>query len=197
MEGTRMENRNLACPYCGSDNTASVPLVYKRGHATGTATHREIVGYDVETTTTTYSDGSKKTEETGRHAVYGDVTHPTYTVTDLAREISPPQEPTLAQREHNTIATGCVAFGCLMPILMLVLEFVVYKFSGISGMTNLLIRLLVAIIIWKLWSDRRNTNVQNRLNKEEYARAMAEYHKNIAAWEKRFICMRCGHIFTP
>ena len=42
-----MESSNLACPNCGSENTVSVPLVYKRGHATGTATHREIVGYEI------------------------------------------------------------------------------------------------------------------------------------------------------
>ena len=192
-----MENRILSCPHCGSDNTASVPLVYKRGHATGTATQQEIVGYEVETKTTTSSDGSKETEETGRHAVYGDVTRPTYTITDLAREIAPPQEPNLIQREHNTMTNGCLAFGCLMPILMLILEYVVYRMSGISGMTNLLCWLLAAIIIWKLWNDRRNTNAQNRASKEEYDRAMKAYHQNIAAWEKRFICMRCGHIFTP
>ena len=157
-ERETMENRILSCPHCGSDNTASVPLVYKRGHATGTATQQEIVGYEVETKTTTYSDGSKETEETGRHAVYGDVTRPTYTITDLAREIAPPQEPNLIQREHNTMTNGCLAFGCLMPILMLILEYVVYRMSGISGMTNLLCWLLAAIIIWKLWNDRRNTN---------------------------------------
>ena len=38
-----MEISNLACPNCGSENTVSVPLMYKRGHATGTATHKEIV----------------------------------------------------------------------------------------------------------------------------------------------------------
>ena len=114
-----MENNHLACPNCRSENTAAVSLVYKRGHATGTATHREIVGYDVETTTTTYADGSKTTEETGRHAVYGDVTRPTYTVTDLAREIAPPPEPKLRQLEHDTLTVGCISFGCLLPILSL------------------------------------------------------------------------------
>lgn len=192
-----MESNHLTCPHCGSDNTASVPLVYKRGHATGTATHREIVGYDVETTTTTYSDGSTKTEETGRTAVYGNVTRPTYTVTDLAREIAPPQEPTLSQREHNTMTHGCLAFGCLMPIVAFILEFVAYRISGLAGMGNLLAWLVAALIIWKLWNDRRNTNDANRASKEEYEREMEAYHKKVAAWEKRFICMRCGHIFTP
>jgi len=192
-----MEISNLACPNCGSENTVSVPLMYKRGHATGTATHKEIVGYDVETTTTTYSDGSKKTEETGRHAVYGDVTRPTYTVTDLAREIAPPPEPKLKQLEHDTMTVGCVSFGCLLPILSLVISLVAYKFSKLSGLENALTYIAAALVIWKLWNDRRTTNKKNRTQKEEYDQAMEEYTRRLAEWEKLFICMRCGHIFRP
>ena len=165
-----MENNHLACPNCRSENTAAVSLVYKRGHATGTATHREIVGYDVETTTTTYADGSKTTEETGRHAVYGDVTRPTYTVTDLAREIA---------------------------ILSLVISLAAYKVSGLSGLGNALTYIAAALVIWKLWSDRRSINKKNRTLKKEYEQAMEEYSRRLAEWEKLFICMRCGHIFKP
>ena len=87
-------NEKFNCPHCGSDNTVSVPLAYKRGHATGTATHMEVVGYDVQTTTTTYSSGYSETHETGRTPIYGPVKHDTYTITDLAAEVSPPEEPT-------------------------------------------------------------------------------------------------------
>ena len=173
---------NLACPNCGSENTVSIPLMYKRGHATGTATHKEIVGYDVETTTTTYSDGSKKTEETGRHAVYGDVTRPTYTVTDLAREIAPPPEPKLKQLEHDTMTVGCVSFGCLLPILSLIISLVAYKFSKLSGLENTLTYIAAALVIWKLWNDRRTTNKKNRARKEEYDQAMEEYTRRLADW---------------
>ena len=176
-----MEISKLACPNCGSENTVSVPLMYKRGHATGTATHKEIVGYDVETTTTTYSDGSKKTEETGRHAVYGDVTRPTYTVTDLAREIAPPPEPKIKQLEHDTMTVGCVSFGCLLPILSLVISLVAYKFSKLSGLENALTYIAAALVIWKLWNDRRTTNKKNRTQKEEYDQAMEEYTRSSSA----------------
>lgn len=192
-----MENNHLACPNCRSENTAAVSLVYKRGHATGTATHREIVGYDVETTTTTYADGSKTTEETGRHAVYGDVTRPTYTVTDLAREIAPPPEPKLRQLEHDTLTVGCISFGCLLPILSLVISLAAYKVSGLSGLGNALIYIAAALVVWKLWNDRRNINEKNRTLKKEYEQAVEEYSRRLAEWEKLFICMRCGHIFKP
>ena len=73
------------CPHCGSDNTASMSLVYRRGHATGTAVHTEVVGYDVTTTIHTRSDGSTYTDES-RSPCYGNVTRDTYTETDLAKE---------------------------------------------------------------------------------------------------------------
>ena len=128
--GGNMDANKYSCPNCGSGNTASIPLVYKRGHATGNATHREVVSYNVQTTTTTHSQGHKETEETGRTPVYGNVTRPTYTETDLAKEVAPPtppDEPQLIQSGYDFVALGCGSIGCLFPFLMLV-AYVILKY---------------------------------------------------------------------
>ena len=95
------------------------------------------------------------------------------------------------------MTVGCVSFGCLLPILSLVISLVAYKFSKLSGLENALTYIAAALVIWKLWNDRRTTNKKNRAQKEEYDQAMKEYTRRLAEWEKLFICMRCGHIFKP
>ena len=41
-----MNDNKFDCPHCGSSNTASMQNLYKTGHATGTATHTGVVGYN-------------------------------------------------------------------------------------------------------------------------------------------------------
>ena len=34
---------SYVCPVCGSDNISRVPLLYKKGHSTGTSVRTEVV----------------------------------------------------------------------------------------------------------------------------------------------------------
>ena len=81
--------------------------------------------------------------------------------------------------------------------MSLVISLAAYKVSGLSGLGNALIYIAAALVVWKLWNDRRNINEKNRTLKKEYEQAVEEYSRRLAEWEKLFICMRCGHIFKP
>ncbi|MCH3960414.1 MAG: hypothetical protein LKE51_14225 [Selenomonas sp.] len=200
-----MDANKYSCPNCGSGNTASIPLVYKRGHATGNATHREVVSYNVQTTTTTYGDGHKETEETGRTPVYGNVTRPTYTETDLAKEVAPPtppDEPQLIQSGYDFVALGCGSIGCLFPFLMLV-AYVILKYfiktpmtqSAWDNVSYLIFATVVFLVVYNIYTTKKlNTRhkKEHAIAMEEYKKQMEEYYRSVEDWQHLYICNRCG-----
>ncbi len=199
----RTDNK-FDCPKCGSENTASIPLVYKRGHATGNATHQEIVGYYVSQKTTTYADGHKETEDIGHSPVYGEVYHPTYTETDLAGEIAPPQQPQMPVMEED----GCFICG-VKGIFSLVMAWkvVVVIFFNILNLDETGLRKFVYLVIicvltcilysclGKVWYAVSGKKRRFKQAMIDYAEAMEQYRENYEEWEHLFICMRCGHKF--
>ncbi len=199
-----MDNHDkFRCPHCGSDNTASIPLVYKRGHATGTATHTEIVGYDVKTTTTTYADGHSETKETGRTPIYGDVKHDTYTMTDLAAEVAPPQKPQKPAKEDigGFMSALCILliFGISFFITGRILNFLPIESTFICLFLGLIIWWLfnsaIARIFDKIYFNLSGINQRYAVALQQYHESLANYRKDYKAWKKSYICMRCGHIF--
>jgi hypothetical protein len=194
-----MEPGKLSCPHCGSENTSSLPLVYQRSHATGTAVHRGVVGYDVEITTTTYSDGSSSSKETGRTPVYGNIVHDTYTETDLAKEIAPPQAPQLKQESYDTWTTGCVGCGCVMPLviffLVLFIEYAVHVHLSNRDQQVIMALGVITLAAYLVYA-RIGTRRRNIAAKKEYDAGMQEYHRKMEIWQKLYICNRCGHRFV-
>lgn len=188
------------CPHCGSDNTASMSLVYRRGHATGTAVHTEVVGYDVTTTIHTRSDGSTYTEES-RSPCYGNVTRDTYTETDLAKEIAPPEEPKEPEREQ----TGCfmVGVGIVtgLGVAVEVTRFVANCFAWGHDfetvcyvvLTWCLAFFVFCIMIDPVWDSISGKNRRFAKAMAKYQEEMAEYQEQYAYWQHLYICMRCGH----
>lgn len=196
-------NDRLNCPHCGSDNTVSVPLAYKRGHATGTAVHTEIVGYNVETTTTTYGDGHTSTRETGRTPIYGNVKHDTYTMTDLAREIAPPEEPEKPTREDIGSFTSWIGVFVIFGSSFFITGEILSLFSFNSGITNFFIGFIMwcglnyagAKIFDKIWFDITGKNKRYKQALEDYDKELLNYREACRNWENSYICMRCGHRF--
>lgn len=206
-----MGNENkFNCPKCGSDNTASIPLVYKRGHATGNATHQEVVGYYVSQKTTTYADGHKETEDIGHSPVYGEVYHPTYTETDLAGEIAPPQQPKMPVMEADGSficgVKGLTAFYISYVVFTPILAFIQSALQMTHATKGLIFCLISLSIIgvsayglyqcfdkaWCFVSGKKRRFDQAMI---DYDEAMEQYRKNYEVWEHFFICMRCGHKF--
>lgn len=191
------------CPNCGSDNTASIPLVYSRGHATGTATHTEIVGYDVEKTKTTYADGHSETKETNRTPIYGDVTYPTYTITDLAREVAPPEEPKKPTPEEFGCflngMIGCISVYISAKIVDFIYNLVQNIFGGIGFFIGIVLVLVLSLILYGLLGGLVYTisgrGRRHEQNLQIYEQEMQTYRAKYAEWEHSYICMRCGHRF--
>lgn len=196
---------NYDCPFCGSNNTALVSLVYKQGHATGNTVTRELIGYDVTKETTTYNnmygESLKKEVKTSSTPVYGDVSHKTKAFTDLAREIAPPEPPS---------KPSPIGAGCFMMTVMVISAFVlgIYVDSKIASffqwgksfditvlyviVTGLFLMYMFAISFERIWwiIIRRKSKFEKAMI--EYNREFDEYKQKYAAWEQRFICMRCG-----
>ncbi|SFW48024.1 hypothetical protein [Selenomonas ruminantium] len=191
------------CPHCGSDNTALIPLVYKRGHATGTAVHREVVGYDVETTTATYSNGQSETYETGRTPIYGDVKHGTYTITDLAAEIAPPNEPIKPIRDTKRSFVSELGVLFMLYVAYLVTKLISPVFSLGEDLISLIIKFTIWGIVWlvlvhffdKIWDIVSGKNAKYEKLLQKYEEDLYNYQQECIAWEKSYICMRCGHRF--
>lgn len=194
------DHDKFKCPHCGSDNTVSIPLVYKRGHATGTATHTGVVGYDVKTTTTTYADGRSETKETGRSPIYGNVTRDTYTITDLAKEIEPPKTPEKPLPEESGCLINTISYILSSSISFLGSFVLVGTFFKEKGFIFLPIIFIVStFLLFSIFSSiGRKISGKNKHYKialENYERALARYHIAYRKWEKGYICMRCGHRF--
>lgn len=192
------------CPKCGSDNTVSIPLVYKRGHATGNATHQEVVGYYVSQKTTTYADGHKETEDIGHSPVYGEAYHPTYTETDLAGEIAPPQQPQMPVEEDDgcfiCAVKGIISFYFGFGSAEIIARFFSWgKEFGITVLYAVLTGILfICGIYWlidKIWGIVSGKKRRFKQAMTDYVEAMEQYRKNYEEWEHLFICMRCGHKF--
>ena len=90
---------SYVCPVCGSDNISRVPLLYKKGHSTGTIVRTEVVGHETQYEETEHRDqwgNVVKTEKkaVGSTPIYGEVERPIEHLTDLAKEVAPPVPPT-------------------------------------------------------------------------------------------------------
>ena len=192
------------CPHCGSENTMSVPMAYKSGHVTGYATGREIVGYtDVKVKVTVHSDGSTSKKTSGGDAIYGDVTRPTESYSDLARTIQPPAAPRWYQEEHETALMGCGLIGCALPLLFtaiiivgLILEFLDIlpknTMSSISRQLDYFAYFLLACVIYFLVKKRISVNKENAMRRERYEKEVSLYRQQYLEWEHTYICLRCG-----
>lgn len=188
------------CPNCGSSNTASMSLVYKRGHATGTAVHNEVVGYEVTTVTHMRSDGSTYTEES-RSPRYGDVKRDTYTETDLAKEIAPPVEPKKPEREE----IGCLMEGLGIVTGMGIAVEVARTMSNIFGWGQDFSTVGYVILTWcgalylfckmmaPLWKFITGKNHRFAVAMANYQADLVAYREKYAHWKHMYICMRCGH----
>lgn len=196
-------NDKFRCPHCGSDNTASFQVVYKRGHATGTAVHTEVVGYNVETTTTTYEDGYSETKETGRTPVYGDVKHDTYSMTDLAAEVAPPEEPKEPTKEDlgclSTIIFYLILFAISLCITEQILKFLPIESTWLNLLLGIPIWWFFIVNIGKIFVkiNLKVSGIEQRYEMalQEYNESLADYKEKYREWEKSYICMRCGHRF--
>ena len=193
-----MEPGKLNCPNCGSENTSSIPLVYKSGHGTGTAVHREVVGYDVKVETTQHFDGHIETKEVGNRPIYENVSHTTHTMTDLAREVAPPSEPKLKEMPNSLVSVGCGAIGCLMPITLTIIYFVAkYQFNkDIWAWMDYLMYAFIACTVFYLIKAYPGMKKANEAVQSENDAEMARYRNRLEAWSRSYICNRCGHKFV-
>ena len=214
------------CPHCGSENTSSVPLVYKGGHTTGHATNRELVGYtDVKTEVTVHADGSTSTKTSGGDAVYGSVTRPTESYSDLARTMPPPTKPEFHEKKREAGEfLGCITFLFCAGV---VVSIGIYVFDNFDFIRNVLINsetwlkaelgktttsvlgLAVVFISWffatgcmtGLLAELHNKffamiyKAENQRRREEYEKNMEIYRQERWEWEHSYICLRCGHRF--
>ena len=220
-----MDNNKYNCPKCGSENTSAVSLVYKNGHTTGHATNKELVGYtDVKTEVTVHSDGSTSTKTSGGDAIYGNVTRPTESYSDLARTVPPPTEPQF--QEIKSGGSGCI--GCIGFVVGLaIVQYVLSLAENIVAIKNLetiifnwlnaecgkifgtLLWIAICFVIFFLGAlsivaffanlyDKFFTwkhNSENQRLREEYEKDMAIYRQERWNWEHTYICMRCGEKF--
>lgn len=175
-----------SCPHCGSDNTIAMHVAYSNGHATGTFMRNQVVAY-------------REDSEGHRTPVYANVQHQTNTTTDLARMVAPPQKPVLKQEEYNTVSMGCFSIGCLIPILGSlicgILGYFIYDPALRESIPTSLFWLMIILLVVFLISNRIKTKKKNQAAREQYARDMEKYNRDLEIWYHRYICMRCGHKF--
>jgi hypothetical protein len=113
--------------------------------------------------------------------------------TGLAAQLAPPREPVALSNN-----AGCVAFlvalgawfGTFFPVLI-VDSIIDAAWGGLLALVP--IPTIVAIIAFR----SANQSAQKRyLTKSiEYQNEMAAYRIGRAAWERSFVCHRCGDIF--
>ncbi len=212
------ENSKYTCPNCGSDNTASIPLEYKRGHIYGEETRSELVGYNVEKEKITYKDGHTETKEVNRTPIYQNVTRPTVKLTSLAAEIAPPPSPIEPKPESD----GC--FVCIVKgIISAVVGFMISSVLGtvvgnalfydflsdylvkgvvatlVGGILLLLSLVGIAAMVYmwlgEMWFKFSGKKQRFEQEMQVYNEQMIKYREMYAQWEHLYICMRCGHKF--
>lgn len=191
-----MSTGKYVCPNCGSENILSVPQQYERGHAEGVVTRREKIGY---------SDTVRDGKVVSSTPIYGDVSHPTYSNTDLAKRLAPPKKP--VQPDPPPVHKR--KMGCLMSILFFFFTIVVlhgvvdwllgyFPFDIYFGVGSM----IVLYIIWRIFPKSPKQKRLEREEREEYERALAayphqmeEYNKRLYEWQHSYICERCNSVF--
>lgn len=188
---------SYVCPVCGSDNISRVPLLYKKGHSTGTIVRTEVVGHETQYEKTEHRDQWGNVVKTEKKAVgstplYGEVERPSEHLTDLAKEVAPPVPPTPLKEASACIeiVSGLVFFYWLGNLLNL---FHVDRFSLFEDWTYLVVIVVSGYLT--IWGHRRKKK-KNLEIAEQNAAAEKQYELDYAAWEKEWLCMRCGSRFS-
>lgn len=197
-----MNDNKFNCPHCGSDNTASVQMIYKTGHATGTATHRGVVGYDNVYKTTTYADGHSEKKLESSTPIYGDITEQTEEITELAKEIAPPVEPQLNITDESSFGClGCFFTGVLVWggfNILASIFFAVISNGSIWEVIKLALLvygpiILLIYIIDKIRSKKKLKKIEEQ--KSLHAQAMQKWERDMELWRSEWICFKCGQRF--
>lgn len=195
-----MSTGKYVCPNCGSENILSVPQQYERGHSEGVVTRREKVGCS-----NTVRDG-KIVSST---PIYGDVRHPTYSDTDLAKRLAPPKKPVQPTPPPvHKRRPGCI-LGTILAILLF--SFIVCIIHGLidwllgGSLFDLYFgvgAIAVLYIIERIFPKSPKQKRLEREEREEYERALAayphqmeEYNKRLYEWQHSYICERCNSVF--
>ena len=194
-----MNDNKFNCPHCGSNNTASVQMVYKTGHATGTATHTGVVGYNNTYKTTTYADGHSEKKLESSTPIYGDITKQTEEITELAKEIAPPVKPQLNIPDEfgclgclGCFFTGVLALGGINFLVSIFIEVIANRSIWEVIKPYLLVYgpiILLIYIIYKIRSRQKLKKI------EEQKQAMQKWERDMELWRNEWICLKCGHKF--
>lgn len=190
-----MSTGKYVCPNCGSENILSVPQQYERGHLEGVVTRREQIGY---------SDTIKDGKVVSSTPIYGDVSHPTYSNTDLAKRLAPPRKPVpptpppVHKRKSGCLMMILIFFGiCIFNDLVDWLYG--YRLFDVYSGTGFMI---VVYIIWRIFPKSPKQKQLEREEREAYERAVAayphqmeEYNKRLYEWQHSYICERCNSVF--
>lgn len=188
---------SYVCPVCGSDNISRVPLLYKKGHSTGTIVQTEVVGHETQYEKTEHRDqwgNVVKTEKkaVGSTPIYGEVERPSEHLTDLAKEVAPPVPPTPLKKDPGSIET----FFSL--VLLCALGIVLYSLYTASFSLSEDWKYLVVVVASAYCAriGNREKKKNNLEIAEQNAAAEKQYELDYAAWEKEWLCMRCGSRFS-
>ena len=190
-----MSKGKYVCPNCGSENILSVPQQYERGHAEGVVTRREKVGY---------SDTIRDGKVVSSTPIYGDVSHPTYSDTDLAKRLAPPRKPVPPTPPVHKRKMGCIVIALFIMFGLTIPEGLLQLFLR-NDPSEVCISIGFMLIVYLLWRCFPKFGKQKRLEQEEreaYERAVAayphqmeEYNKRLYEWQHSYICERCNSVF--
>lgn len=194
------------CPNCESENTRLVSQVFAEGYSTGQRTKQEYVGDNVEYTTKVYEDGHKETKETNRTRVYEMVTRPTYSISELARDVAPPlppPQPVPHQVNGDAGLIGCMGIGCGIPFALVAsLVLLPKEIKSIPNIYPYIAVAVVLIVVASIIQNKHDTRKENerlkqQFNQEylEYQKQYAKYQQRYSEWEHTYICLRCNSRF--
>jgi hypothetical protein len=100
----------------------------------------------------------------------------------LAKQMAPPVQPKL----ENTSGCGIAVLGISLSVF---LGASVSAFgSSAAGATIVIVGVIATIFA--------SHSAENRFQAET-ATVEATYQKELGEWEKQWVCLRCGHVFTP
>ena len=142
-----MKDVSLRCPVCASEDTKSVPIVYKSGVSNIDAS---MVGIGVGA---------------GGGLGIGGASTTGTSATLLAEELAPPRKISL------------VKWGAILGFITLFL-------TNMARGWEILIVFVLAVG-FSFWLLRRFHEINQRL-----------YPPRLREWERSFVCLRCGHVFT-
>jgi len=180
----------FVCPNCGSENIKKAHLIYEEGHSTGTTTSSEIIGYRVPKgeNASTYSNPSD--------AIYGSVTRPINTTSDLARRFAPPQKPELKSIKgpDGPILNGIFYILGNSFYILPILYFIRYFFSIPISHSSVFLLDFVLLLSLFVWTEYEDNKTEAEL-KAQYEAEMVEWNKQMSNWRLIYVCLRCGNSF--